>query len=221
MDAAATAGIYRYIPSDWSLDPLNQSANALPVFAKRIERDNYLFEKCKSSSMTWSIVANGAFLDWNLHTSFMGIDVYNKTASLMDGGDNRTVWTTLDSVGKAVVGIMQHPHETENRPVFVHSVVKSCRELSKHAQAAVGSEGWKLVNINAEEANSQALSDLMAGKFDMRTLSTMIRYANARPAMSAPWTKSDNALLGVPVMSDEELEDLIKEISKRPALRWD
>lgn len=220
MDAAATAGVYRYIPSDWSLDPLNQAANALPVFSKRVERDNYLFEKCKSSSMTWSIVANGPFLDWNLHTGFMGIDIYNKSASLMDGGDNRTVWTTLDSVGKAVVGIMHHPQETENRPVFVHSVVKSCREMFKHAQMALGSEGWKLVDINADEANNQALSDLMAGNFDTQTFGTMIRYANARPATSAPWTKSDNVLLGVPAMSDEELENLFVEVSQRPAPRW-
>lgn len=220
MDAAAAAGVYRYIPSDWSLDPLNAAANSLPVFSKRVERDNYLFEKCKTSSMTWSIVANGPFLDWNLYTGFMGIDLFNRSASLMDGGENKVVWTTLDSVAQAVVGIMQHLQETENRPVYVHSVVKSCSEMLEHARTALGGESWKIVNINAEEANNKALADLMAGKFSMETFGTMIRYANAKPELSAPWAKSDNSLLGVTAMSDTELEELIKEIARRPAAKW-
>lgn len=220
MDAAAAAGVYRYIPSDWSLDPLNQAANALPVFSKRVERDGHLFERCRSSSLTWTVVANGAFLDWNLHTGFMGIDLHNKSASLMDGGDNRVSWTTLDSVGRAVAGALKNPQETENRPVYVQSVAKSCKEMVKHAEAALGSEGWKVVDVDAEEANQKALADLFAGTFDMQTIGTMIRYANARPAMASPWPKLDNDLLGVPAMSDEELESLIKEIAKRPAPKW-
>lgn len=219
MDAAVAAGVYRYIPSDWSLDPLNKAANSLPVFSKRVERDNYLYEKCKSSkgSMTWSIVANGPFLDWNLRTGFAGISLSNKRAELMDGGDNRVVWTTLDSVGKAVAGIMKHPEETENRPVYVQSVVKSCQEILKHAQTVLGADGWQVINVNADEANNKALADLQSGKFDMMTFGTLIRYSNAKPETFSPWTKTDNALLGVPSMTDGELESLIKKISASAA----
>lgn len=222
MDAAALAGVYRYIPSDWSLDPLNTACNAHPVFSKKLERDNYLFEKCTAGTMTWSIVANGPFLDWNLHTGFMGIDIYNKSASLMDGGDNRIPWTTLDSVGKAVAEIMKHPEETANRPIYISSIVKSCREMLGHVQATLGSADgeWKVTEINGEEANQAALADLFAGKFSMQTFGTMIRYVNEKPEMVGPWPKSDNDLLGIPTMSDAELEALIKEISQRPAPTW-
>lgn len=218
MDAAAAAGVYRYIPSDWSLDPLNAAVNALPVFFQRVERDNYLYEKCKSSGMTWSIVANGPFLDWNLYTGFMGIDLFDKAASLMDGGDNRIVWTTLDSVGEAVAGIMRHPEETANRPIYIQSVVKSCREMLGHVQTALGSEqSWNITEVNGEEANTKALGDLMSGNFNMQTTGTMIRFANTRPEISAPWPKSDNDILGIRSMSDDELETLIKEVATRPA----
>lgn len=215
IDAALAAGVYRYIPSDWSLDPLNKAANSLPVFSKRVERDNYLYERCQSSkgSLTWTIVANGPFLDWNLRTGFAGIDIANKRAELMDGGDNRVVWTTLDSVGKAVAGVMAHPEETQNRPVYVQSVVKSCHEMLKHAQAVLGADGWQVVNVNADEANQKALADLQSGKFDMSTFGTLIRYSNAKPETFSPWAKTDNGLLGVPVMADAELEGLIKKIS--------
>nr|XP_052990434.1 uncharacterized protein J7T55_000704 [Diaporthe amygdali]KAJ0110271.1 hypothetical protein J7T55_000704 [Diaporthe amygdali] len=219
IDASLAAGVYRYIPSDWSVDPLNNAANSLPVFSKRVERDNYLYERCKSSNgkMTWTIVANGPFLDWNLRTGFMGINLFEKRAELMDGGDNRVVWTTLDSVGKAVAGVMEHPEETENRPVYVQSVVKSCHEMLKHAQAALGTDGWQVVSVNAEEANNKALSDLFSGKFDMSTFGTMIRFANSRSETSAPWVKSDNGLLRVPSMSDGDLEGLIRSIAKTAA----
>ncbi|KAI3393226.1 hypothetical protein diail_4553 [Diaporthe ilicicola] len=219
VDAALAAGVYRYIPSDWSVDPLNKAANSLPVFSKRVERDNYLFERCQSSGgrMTWTIVANGPFLDWNLRTGFMGISLSNKRAELMDGGDNRVVWTTLDSVGKAVAGVMEHPEETQNRPVYVHSVVKSCHEMLKHAQAALGADGWQVINVNAEEANNKALGELFSGNFDLNTFGTMIRYANSKPESSAPWIKSDNGLLRVPSMTDGELEELIKKISHSAA----
>ncbi|POS77286.1 hypothetical protein DHEL01_v204315 [Diaporthe helianthi] len=213
MDASVAAGVYRYIPSDWSLDPLNMAANSLPVFSKRVERDNYLYEKCKSSNLTWTIVANGPFLDWNLRTGFAGIDILNKRAQLMDGGENRVVWTTLDSVGKAVAGIMMHPEETENRPVYVQSVVKSCHEMVEHAQGVLGADGWQVVNVNADEANNKALADLQSGRFDMATFGTLIRYSNAKPEFFSPWEKVDNKLLGVPFMSNDELEALIKAIS--------
>ncbi|KAG8166405.1 hypothetical protein KVR01_002094 [Diaporthe batatas] len=213
MDASVAAGVYRYIPSDWSLDPLNKAANSLPIFSKRVERDNHLYERCKSSNMTWTIVANGPFLDWNLRTGFAGINLANKRADLMDGGENRVVWTTLDSVGKAVAGIMKHPEETENRPVYVQSVVKSCHEMLKHSQSVLGADGWQVVNVNADEANSKALADLQSGKFDMGTFGTLIRYSNAKPETFSPWEKVDNGLLGVPFMTDDELESLIKGIA--------
>lgn len=222
MDAAAAAGVYRYIPSDWSLDPHNEAASALPVFSKRVERDNYLFETCKKSSgsLTWTVVANGPFLDWNLHTGFMGIDLRGRRASLFDGGDNRVVWTTLDSVGRAVAGVLQHAEETADRAVFVQSVVKSPREMVRHAEAALGGAKFETEDVDAGEANQKALADLFSGKANMLTFGTMIRYANARPEMSSPWAKTDNALLGVPEMSDGELESLIKEIAARPAPQW-
>jgi hypothetical protein len=219
MDASLAAGVYRYIPSDWSLDPLNKAANSLPVFSKRVERDNYLYERCQESkgSMTWTIIANGPFLDWNLRTGFAGISLFNKRAELMDGGDNRVVWTTLDSVGKSVAGVMKHPEETENRPVYVQSVVKSCQEMLKHAQSVLGADEWQIVNVNADEANNKALAELQGGKFDMSTIGTMIRYSNAKPETFSPWEKNDNELLGVPYMTDDELESLIKEISASAA----
>ncbi|KKY30553.1 putative isoflavone reductase family protein [Diaporthe ampelina] len=219
IDASLAAGVYRYIPSDWSLDPLNNAANALPVFSKRVERDNYLYERCKSSqsNMTWTIVANGPFLDWNLRTGFAGIDLFNKRAELMNGGDNQVVWTTLDSVGKAVAGIMEHPEETQNRPVYVQSVVKSCHEMLKHAQAVLGADGWQVINVNAEEANNKALAELHSGKFDMATFGTLIRYSNAKPETFSPWAKTDNGLLRVPSMTDDELEGLIRKVSASAA----
>lgn len=213
MDAAAQVGIKRYIPSDYSLDPSNPKLNALPVFYPKAMRDKYLEEKCKATGMTWSIVCNGGFLDWNLMTGFMDIDVPNKRSRLWEGGVNVIPWTTLGDTAKAIVGILQHPDETANRPVFVHTVNKSTRQLTDLAQEAIGSDGWDVSTVDAVEAYEAAVADFKAGKISLATFASMIRYANAFPDMSKPWAKPDNELFGIKGMSDDEVKTMIRGIA--------
>jgi uncharacterized protein YbjT (DUF2867 family) len=66
IDVAEQAGVQRFIPSEfgWSRD-----RDILPELAARLKPKDevfeYLVEKCKTStSLTWSAVATGPFLDW-------------------------------------------------------------------------------------------------------------------------------------------------------------
>ncbi|KAJ0115084.1 isoflavone reductase family protein [Diaporthe amygdali] len=217
MNAAAAVGVYRYIPSDYSLDPFNPKLNALPVFAMKDARDRHLFKVCEQSSgsMTWSIVCNGPFLDWNLRTGFKGIDLYNKKATIMGTGTNKHPWTMLDDVGKAVAGILLKPVETENRPVFVYSVVKSDEEMLKLAQEALGSDAWVVKTVDPQATFDKAVADLKAGIINMQVFGDMIRFSNTQPDMAHPWHSPDNELLGVQEMSDDEVQVIIKSIVEK------
>ncbi|KAL1871091.1 hypothetical protein Daus18300_004836 [Diaporthe australafricana] len=217
MNAAGAVGVHRYIPSDYSLDPLNPKLNALPVFAMKDARDRHLFQLCEKSggSVTWSIVCNGPFLDWNLRTGFKGIDLYNKKATLMGPGTNKHPWTMLDDVGKAVAGILLKPAETENRPVFVCSVVKSDGEMVKLAQEALGADAWAVTTVDPQATFDKAVADLKAGVVNMQVFGDMIRFSNTQPDMAHPWQKLDNSLLGIKEMSDDEVKTLIKSIAKK------
>ncbi|KAK1959644.1 hypothetical protein LY78DRAFT_707342 [Colletotrichum sublineola] len=105
-DAAAAAGVYRYIPSDFSLD------------------------------------FNSPFLAWNLRSGFMNTDIYGKKINYINDGDNVHVWTTLEAVGKAIVGF--------------------CKE-------ALGSYGWKESWSDMEQTLTKTLKEFQAGNFGWDT----------------------------------------------------
>ncbi|EQB52267.1 hypothetical protein CGLO_08135 [Colletotrichum gloeosporioides Cg-14] len=212
MDAAAAAGIYRYIPSDFSLDFNNPKPHTLPIWFKKDANDKYLLKKCAETSMTWSIVCNGAFLDFCLRTGFLNIDIHKKKIDYMNDGNNVIAWTTLETVGKAVSGTLSHPAGTENRPVYVHSVYKSQRQMADLCKEALGSDGWEETKSDMEEKFAWAMKEIQAGNFNLGVLATMIQYANSRSDFSSPWPQDDNALLGVKEVSDGEIKDLIKSL---------
>ncbi|GKT46592.1 uncharacterized protein ColSpa_06773 [Colletotrichum spaethianum] len=212
VDAAAAAGVYRYIPSDFSLDFNNRNVHGLPVFFKKDQNDKYLLKKCEESGMTWSVICNGPFLDWNLRSSFMNIDIYEKKVNYINDGSNIHVWTTLETVGKAVSGTLLHPAETENRPIYVHSINKSQKQLADLCKEALGSSGWEESNSDMEQVLAEALKEFTAGNYGWNVFGDMIRYANSRPDLSCPWPRDDNPMLGVKVMTDDEVKDLVKAI---------
>ncbi|KAK1726044.1 uncharacterized protein BDZ83DRAFT_718814 [Colletotrichum acutatum] len=209
IDAAAAARVYRFIPSDFSLDFDNRNVHSVPVFFKKDMNDKHLLKKCEETGMTWSVICNGAFLDWNLRTGFMNIDIYNKK--------NVHVWTTLESTGKAVSGALLHPVETENKPVYVHSVNKSQKQMVDLCKEALGTDVWTESKSNMDQVFAGALKEFQAGNHSMKVFGDMIRYANSRPDFSCPWPKDDNPMLGVKEMSDDEVKSLIKSIATEKA----
>ncbi|KZL79716.1 isoflavone reductase family protein [Colletotrichum incanum] len=212
IDAAAAAGVYRYIPSDFSLDFNNRNVHGLPVFFKKDMNDKHLIKKCEETGMTWSIICNGAFLDWNLRSGFMNIDIYKKKVNYINDGSNVHVWTTLEATGKAVSGTLLHPSETENRPVYVQSVNKSQKQMADLCKEALGFDDWEETKSDMEHVLAGALEEFQAGNFGWNVFGDMIRYANSRPDFSCPWSKDDNPMLGVETMTDDEVKDLVKTI---------
>ncbi|KAL8407706.1 hypothetical protein RB594_006517 [Gaeumannomyces avenae] len=218
IDAAADAGVYRFIPSDFSLDPLSPKLNALPIFMARGRRHEHLAARCKESGMTWTSVACGPFLDWNLRTGFMNIDIFNRKATLMDGGNNAVPWTSLDDVGRAVAELMLRPGETENRPVFVQTCAASPRRMLELCRDAFGTapDDWDVRCADSTVVRDGAMTLVRAGKVDMQVFGALVAYANSQPDLAHPWgEKCDNELLGIKELSDAELMQLIRECAKK------
>lgn len=53
----------------------------------------------------------------------MGFDVARCSATIYDSGKEKFTGTTLEGIGQAVVGVLQHPDETENRLVKALSII--------------------------------------------------------------------------------------------------
>ncbi|KAJ9151558.1 Isoflavone reductase family protein CipA [Coniochaeta hoffmannii] len=212
INAAAAAGVYRYITSDFGLDPLNMKVASLPVFARKAASFQAAKRAHGKTGMTYTVVATGAFLDWNLRNRFSGIDLFDKKIQFFDDGTHVLPWTTLESVGKATAAVLAHAAEMENRVVYISSLVKSQKDIVEAAKQALGADGWQSAVVDMDAMFQQAMERFKAGDYGRQTMGPMIQYATAKDDYSGPWEKDDNALLGVKSMSDDELKDLIKEL---------
>lgn len=63
-DAAAEAGVKRFIPSEFGSDTTSPKiVELVPIFGNKTAITNYLKTK-ESSGLSWTAVVNGAFFDW-------------------------------------------------------------------------------------------------------------------------------------------------------------
>jgi hypothetical protein len=203
------------ITSDFGLDPEIPGVQNMPVFGRKKISYEAVKKQAAENRLTYTLVANGAFLDWGLSNGFSGFNFKDSTAWIFGDGNNVIPWTTLADVGKATANVLLHPEETLNRPVYVHSVFMSHNQLFDAVKAALGSDGWTATNNDMEPLLQKALSDLQSGNISDATFVIQIQYCLATKALAHPWEKDDNSLLGLEEWSVEKVQDLIKIIAQK------
>lgn len=73
----------------------------------------------------------------------MGFDIEKSSAIIYDTGTEKFTGTTLEGIGQAVVGVLQHPEETANRPVKALSILTCQNDLLEAFQNATGQK-WDI-----------------------------------------------------------------------------
>ncbi|KAJ6139996.1 hypothetical protein N7471_006482 [Penicillium samsonianum] len=215
IEAAAKAGVYRFITSDFGLDPKLPGVHDIPVFGRKKVSYEAVKKQAADNRLTYTLVACGAFLDWGLSTGFAGLNFQEKTAWIFGDGNNVVPWTTLEDVGKATANVLLHPHETLNRPIYVHSVFMSQNQLFGAAKEALGNEGWTATYNDMEPLFQKALADLKSGNISDATFVVQIQYCLATKALAHPWERDDNALAGLEEWSQEKVKVLIQTIANK------
>ncbi|KAJ5092425.1 hypothetical protein NUU61_007295 [Penicillium alfredii] len=217
IDAAAKAGVHRFITSDFGLDPEIPGVHDMPVFGRKKASYEAVKKQAADNRLTYTVVACGAFLDWGLSTGFVGLNFEEKTAFLFGDGNNVVPWTTLDDVGKATANVLLHPQETLNRPVYVHSVFMSQTQLFDAAKEILGNEGWTASYNDMEALLQKALADLKSGNITDSTFVVQIQYCLATKALAHPWARDDNSLVGLEEWNGKRVKELIQTIAQKAA----
>ena len=214
IDAAISAGVKRFIPSEFGSN-ISGNANtaALPVFkGKKITQD-YL--QRKTNEISYTVINNGLFLDWGTQVGVL-VNLKGEPTRVFDGGHDKHSFTLLDDVAQAVVGVLKHPEETRNRAVYVQSAALSQNEAIEIVQKAKPD-----VKIQRQDASSQELLETahkqlaqggdqigaaMFGFIVVSIFGDSKKYGNL-------WNdKLDNDLLGVKEKSASELEELFAKL---------
>lgn len=148
---------------------------------------------------------------WVVSEAFM--NPKDKTANLYDGGHRPFSVVTRTTIGKAVAAVLAHPAETANRLVKVHEATPTLKGLLVMAQKAVCEEGWTVASPSVEETLANAWAGVKAGKFDLPTVFGFIAAASQGDGYGGEMEDVDNDLLGIPVMTDEEVQAFVEKIA--------
>ncbi|PHH69094.1 hypothetical protein CDD82_87 [Ophiocordyceps australis] len=213
VEACIRAGVQRFIPSEFGSDLDNPNARALPAFVPKVQFQDFIQQRAKTTTLTYTFVANGPFLDYGLEHGFL-MRLSNSKPVIFDGGDSLFSATTLDSIADAVLGILAHPQETKNRTVRIEDIKISQNKLLELAKQVAPDRPWEPEHASLDQVVNKATERLAQGIMDFDTYVAFLYRAIFDPAYGSNFAKTDNALLGVKGKSEEDVAAILKSVLK-------
>jgi hypothetical protein len=143
----------------------------------------------------------------------MGFNIAQCSAIIYDSGTEQFTGTTLEGIGQAVVGVLQHPDETANRFVKARSIQTCQNELLEAFQSATGSQ-WDVQRSSTKALLASGRSKFQAGiggwVLDL-VVAQLFDKGEARCVVASSREDSDADLLGV---AEETPQKLVAKILK-------
>ncbi|KAK3684552.1 hypothetical protein LTR37_020155 [Vermiconidia calcicola] len=209
IDAAIAAGVKRVLPSEYGADP-ESAGRQLPVFAHKVQVEDYIKQKIQGTSTTFSLVCNNEFFDWDLDNNF-GVDIKGKKMEIFDGGDVTYTATPLAFVARGIVGVLHHPTETANRVVRLHGTSMTQNKQLEIIQRFVGKESWEISHASTEDREKEGYEILQ--KEPTNFVGWAIPFLQCSiwgKRFGGHFENNDNELLGLKEMSEAEVEEVIR-----------
>ncbi|KAL0933581.1 oxidoreductase [Colletotrichum truncatum] len=211
IDAAVTTGVKRFLPSMFGCDLTNPNARKIPVFVPKAKIEDYLKSKAKESGLTYTFIYTGAFLDWGIQKKFL-VDLSSSTPRVIDGGDLTFSTTSLSTIADAIVGVLSHPAETENRALRVHDLVTTQNKILALAREAHPTKKWDPVSVSLDQLTAAAEANIAQGIFDHETVVAFLYRGLLDPAYETTFKTTDNKLLGIKSKGEDFIVKTVKDL---------
>ncbi|KAI9649186.1 hypothetical protein NHQ30_001754 [Ciborinia camelliae] len=214
IDAAVAAGVKRFLPSEFGSDLSNPITKTFPVFGHKVATAAHLeAAAAKNPTFTYTYVRNGAFLDWGLEQNFL-VDTASGNPSIYDGGDQLFSATTLETVGKAVVAVLEKFEETKNRAVYIQDLQTSQNRILEIAKKVAPEKTWEPVPVETAAILKSSNEKLAKGEITMEVMIGYIIVSLFGNGYGGKMEKTDNELLGLKEKTDADIEAILKKSIK-------
>ncbi|TVY88304.1 Isoflavone reductase-like protein, partial [Lachnellula willkommii] len=211
IDAAITAGVKRFIPSEYGNCTTNPKLESFPVYSSMTKVRQYVQEKAKARKITWTVLASGGFLDF-LFAKPILFDFANHKVTLYDGGDNRISSTSLPNVGKAIAGILKNSAATKNKIVRTSEIILTQNKILRIAEGLRPDITWEISTAQTSAILKEGLDGVSAGDFSVPTIMKIIvSTALAGDVYGCAYDETDNELLGIKELTEEDFKKLVAE----------
>ncbi|KAJ2896461.1 hypothetical protein MKZ38_005549 [Zalerion maritima] len=164
-EAAVAAGVKRFIVNDYGWGP---GFGSLPEFNEIGSGRQGMWDCAKENAQehpafSWSGIAIGNPIDWALpRFPTFGFDIASRKAIIYDKGTETWTGTTLEGIGQAVAGTLQHLDETAGRTIKVRSIKVCQNELLAAFEEETG-EKWEVTGATTEELIERGRAKKQAG----------------------------------------------------------
>lgn len=212
VDASIAAGVKRFLPSEFGSDLGHPRTKALPVFAQKVAMESRLEAAATQNlAFTYTLIRNGPFLDWGLKYNFL-LDLESGNSKIYDGGEHLFSATTLETIGLAVVGILEKFEETKNRVIYIQDIQISQNQLLKLAKQVAPEKKWESVPVDTATILASSNEKLAKGEVTMEVMMGYINVSIFGTGYGAKMKNTDNELLGLKEKTDADLVTLLKKL---------
>lgn len=121
----------------------------------------------KESSISWTALITGQFLDWGLKVGFLGFNLEEKSVRLFDSGEAKFATTTLKTVSQALVSVLAADmyQKTKNKYIFACSFVITQKELLARLEHITGAQWHVSQDVDVEARVREAHQQLAQGDY--------------------------------------------------------
>ncbi|KAK6362786.1 hypothetical protein TWF730_000241 [Orbilia blumenaviensis] len=214
ISVAAKIGVKRFILGEFGMDTRDEAlTDSVRVFQQNREVLDYAAEVCNSSSMQYSGVICGAFLEMTLLDAEMGFDFETRTVEIYDSGEKKIEVSKMKDVARATVEICFQPGKWRGELVYVSSFTVSQRDILVALDKVDEKGPWKVVERTTEWLKNKG--DKRVGEGDMMGLVDEIWAMTFRDGVGEAFSKTRrlvNEELGIFRRGEEEFVEVIKGI---------
>jgi len=147
-----------------------------------------------------------------MNTGYMGFDLKEQKATILNDGNDPWSTTTLGTVGLAVKNAMRVPEKTVNKYLYIESFAVSQNQVLASFEKATGKK-WEVIHVDGEERRKTGLEKMSQGDV-FGGAGLLIQYMACVHGNGGDYTKYQeraNDLLSLP---QESLDAVVGDILK-------